>query len=106
MFARREQSGSATSEDARHRTPTVRALVLAGRTTVSELDILHAFAAEDGPHPRHQQKKLQLCRWLEYKARAGLAAIRADETWGPIWTSLLSAVYCLLYAGTHAAVSR
>jgi hypothetical protein len=25
-------------------------------------------AAEDGPHPWHKQKKLQLCRWLKYSA--------------------------------------
>ena len=39
--------------------------MLAGRATTVEMEILHAFA-EDEPQSRHQQKKLQLCRWLKY----------------------------------------
>ena len=55
-----------TSEDARHRTPSGHAYVSARRAFSTELDILRAFAAEDGPHSRRREKKHQLRRWAQY----------------------------------------
>jgi hypothetical protein len=49
----------AASEDARHSAPTRRSA--SRRLWHSELYVPQA-AAEDGPHPWHKQKKLQLCR--------------------------------------------
>jgi hypothetical protein len=44
----------------------------------SELYVPQA-AAEDGPHPWHKQKKLQLCRWLKYSPAAKIGQLPADE---------------------------
>ena len=68
----------ATSEDARYSTPTRRPTTRRGCwNQVPELYVPQA-AAEDGPHPWHKQKKLQLCRWVECSSAAGIGQLE-DE---------------------------
>src|SRR6202044_3946062 len=48
------------------------------RVGIAELYVPQA-AAEDGPHPWHKQKKLQLCRWLKYSPAAEIGQLALYE---------------------------
>ncbi len=65
---RQAKPQSVTSEDASDRAPSgSRAPFLAGRATISEPYILHAFTAEDGPHSRRNRKKHQSRFYPQHK---------------------------------------
>lgn len=72
-----------TSENARHRTPSGRACVLARWALSAELDIPHACDAEDGPHSRHREKKHQQCRWLQFTSTAFFRQLWVNPGWCP-----------------------